>query len=228
MGMSKGRMNKSQLIFIISALGFLSAGCLNGNLDKGDMCLRLGDYPMAIAFYSDEVKRCPDSYRARLGLGKSLLQKSCDGDSSAWKDALVQLEAARTLSPGSDLAGLLGEVYLQRAHLSLAARDSLGALSALSRAIECNNRALEPVNLAGIIYFRMGDVDKSEMLFKKAVGLDSTSASARFNLGMVYWQTGRYKDAHGQWLAALAASPGDRDMLYWFALAEKKLRETAQ
>ena len=94
-------------------------------------------------------------------------------------------------------------------------------------AIEFNNRALEPLNLAGIIYFRMGEVDKSEMLFRKAVALDSANAAAHFNLGMVFWQGKRYNDAHTQWLSALAASPGDKDMLYWFALAEKKLREEA-
>jgi tetratricopeptide (TPR) repeat protein len=201
------------------------SGCRN--IENGGICLRLGDYPSAIAFYSDEVKHHPDSYEARLGLGKALLQKAWDADTSAWKSALIQLEAAQTLSPGDNIRGLLGEVYLERAHQLLAARDSVSALDALSRAIECDNRAIEPLNLAGIIYFRMGEVDKSEVLFKKAVGLDSASASARFNLGMVYWQSGRCKEAHAQWLAALAASPGDKDMLYWFALAEKKLRETA-
>ncbi len=203
------------------------SGCRNRNIENGGICLRLGDYPSAIAFYSDEVRRHPDSYEARLGLGKALLQKAWDADTSAWKSALIQLEAAHTLSPRDDIKGLLGDVYLQRAHQLLAVRDSVSALEALSRAIECDNRAVEPLNLAGIIYFRMGEEDKSEMLFKKAVGIDSASSSARFNLGMVFWQSGRYEDAHAQWLAALAASPGDKDMLYWFALAEKKLRETA-
>jgi Flp pilus assembly protein TadD len=201
------------------------AGCRNRNLEKGEICLRLGDYPSAIAFFSEEVKRCPDSYEARLGLGKALVQKACDVDTAAWKSACIQLEAARTLSPTSDIKALLSDVYLERAHQMLSGRDSIAALDALSRAIEFNNHALEPLNLAGIIYFRMGEVDKSEALFRKAVGLDSTSAAAHFNLGMVFWQDKRYKDAHAQWLSALAASPGDKDMLYWFALAEKKLRE---
>lgn len=203
-------------------------GCRNGNIEKGDLCLRLGDYPMAIAFYSEEVNHHPDSFRARLGLGKAFLQKAYDGDSAAWKSALIQLEAAQTLSPEAGLKELLADAYLERAHQLLALRDSVAALDALSRAIECNNRAIEPVNLAGIIYYRLGEVDKSEALFKKAVGLDSASASARFNLGMVCWQGGRYKEARAQWLAALAASPRDKDMLYWYALAEKKVREGAQ
>jgi tetratricopeptide (TPR) repeat protein len=215
------------IVFTSLILLIVFAGCRNRNLEKGDICLRLGDYPSAIAFFSDEVKRHPDSYEARLGLGKALVQKACDADTSAWKNACIQLEAARTLSPATDIKALLGEVYLERACQLLSLRDSIAALDALSRAIEYNNRSIEPVNLAGIIYFRMGEVDKSEMLFKKAVGLDSTNAAANFNLGMVCWQAKRYKDAHAQWLLALAASPGDKDMLYWFALAEKKLREKA-
>jgi tetratricopeptide (TPR) repeat protein len=203
------------------------SGCQNRNLEKGEICLRLGDYPSAIVFFSDEVKRHPDSYEARLGLGKALLQKACDADTAAWKSACIQLEAARTLSPESDIKELLSDVYLERAHQLLSCRDSIAAPDARTRALEINNPALEPLNLAGIIYFRMGEVDKSEALFRKAVGLDSASAAAHFNLGMVFWQGGKYRDAHAQWLNALAASPGDKDMLYWFALAEKKLREKA-
>ncbi|HUI92401.1 MAG TPA: tetratricopeptide repeat protein [Chitinivibrionales bacterium] len=220
-------MKRNAIIIIPFALLFAITGCQRRNLEKGEICLRLGDYPSAIAFFSDEVKRRPDSYEARLGLGKALLQKACDADTAAWKGACIQLEAARTLSPESDIKELLSDVYLERAHQLLSDRDSIAALDALSRAIEINNRALEPLNLAGIVYFRMGEADKSEILFRKAVALDSANAAAHFNLGMVYWQARRFRDAHAQWFLALAASPGDKDMLYWFALAEKKLREEA-
>jgi tetratricopeptide (TPR) repeat protein len=220
-------MRKRSVFATASFLVATIAGCGNSNLDKGNICLRLGDYPAAISFYSEEVKDHPDSYLGRLGLGKALLQKACDDDTSAWKSALVQLEAARTLSPAADLGSLLAEVYLQHAHQLLDAKDTVAALDALSRSMELDKTAIEPLNLAGIIYYRIGEIDKSEVLFSKAVGLDSTNASARFNLGMTYWQSGRTRQAHAQWLAALAASPRDKDMLYWFALAEKKLRETS-
>jgi tetratricopeptide (TPR) repeat protein len=208
---------------------FLS-GCKSRDVEKGEICLKLGDYPLAVAFFSEEVKRHPDSYEARLGLGKALLQQGCAtaSDTGAWKSAIIQLEAAATLSPQDNIGPLLSEAYLKRAHMLLSAGDSIAALDVLSRAIECNTRAIEPINLAGIIYFRMGETDRAEALFTKAMRLDSANAAARFNLGMVYWQAGRYDDAHGQWYAALAASPGDKDILYWFALAEKKKRETGR
>jgi tetratricopeptide (TPR) repeat protein len=216
-------------LFLLCAVMVLS-GCRNSALEKGEICLKLGDYPMAIAFFSEEVKRHPGSVEARLGLGKGLLQQGCDNasDSLSWKYAIIQLEAAATLSPQDNIGALLSEAYLDRAHTLLAAGDSIAALDALSRAIERNNRAIESVNLAGIIYFRMGETDRAEALFVKAIGLDSANAAAHFNLGMVYWNLGRYGDAHGQWYAALASSPKDKDILYWFALAEKKKREASR
>jgi tetratricopeptide (TPR) repeat protein len=221
-------MHNAFLCFLTLTIALLFSGCKSRAIEKGEICLKLGDYHMAIAFFSEEVRRNPAGFEARLGLGKALLQQGCAdaSDTAAWKSAIVQLEAAATLSPQDEIGPILSEAYLQRAHMLLFAHDSVAALDALSRAIERNNRAIEPINLAGVIYFRMGETDRAETLFTKAIALDSASAAARFNLGMVYWQAGRFADAHGQWYAALSASPKDRDILYWFARAEKKMRET--
>jgi tetratricopeptide (TPR) repeat protein len=220
-------MNKPASIFFVLTMALLCAGCRNSAIEKGNICLKLGDYPMAISFFSQEVKRHPESFDARFGLGKALLQQGCAdaSDTAAWKNAIIQLEAAATLSPGDNVGGLLSEAWLQRAHQLLSAKDSIAALDALSRSIERDTRAIEPINLAGIIYFRMGETDKATALFAKALAIDSANPAGRFNLGMAYWLAGRYDDARAQWYAALAASPKDKDILYWFALAEKKKRE---
>ena len=63
-------------------------------------------------------------------------------------------------------------------------------------------------------------------MFRKALGLDSSDASAHFNLGMIRWQAGDVRVAHGHWLKALKRLPQDEDVVYWFALSEKKLRES--
>jgi tetratricopeptide (TPR) repeat protein len=222
-------MNTQKIKYGLIALLVCMAlvGCKSKNIERGSLCLRLGDYPMAIAFFTQEVQRRPDSYEARLGLGKALLQQAFDrtGDTLSWKNALIQLEAARTLSASDTVRPLLSQAYLEHAHVLLLRRDSLAALEALVRAIEYNNRAIEPVNLAGIVYFRMGEVDKAEMLFNRAIALDSGSAAARFNLGMVCWQRGQYDEARAFWFRALSASPADKDLIYWCAVAEKKCRE---
>ncbi len=222
-----GASARRRLAFVVC---IACAGCNHSNIEKGDTSLRLGDYPAAIGFFSAELERHPDSYEARLGLGKAMLQKSADaqGDTALWRQGLMHLEAARTLSPPEDadeITRLLSEGWAHNARSLLSGGDTLGALSALSRAIEYNPDGVEPLNLAGIIYYRLGDGRKAKALFGKAVLIDSLHPSAHFNLGMVYWQEGDIAGAHERWFKALKLSPKDEDILYWFALSEKRLRE---
>lgn len=206
------------------ALGL--AACRDG-VDKGFTSLGLGDYPMAVSFFTRALEEDPDRYEARLGLGQALLQKAAaESDSAAFAYGLVQLEACRTLRPDADLSALLSDAWLERARQEARGRDTLAALEAISRSIERNPRAPAPLNLAGIIYGKRGDVDKAEALFRRAVEADSGDASAHFNLGMLRWQEGDAREAHGHWMKALSALPEDGDVLYWFALAERKLRES--
>lgn len=206
---------------------FVLAGCGKSDLEKGSTSLALGDYPHALAAFGRAVERDPGSWRARLGLGQSLLQKAAaEGDSAAFAYGLVQLEACRTLQPSSDLSALLSEAYLERARALARSRDTLAALEAASRAIERNPKSPGPLNLAGILYGKRGDPAKAEALFRRALAADSGDASAHFNLGMIRWQSGDARDAHGHWLKALESLPQDEDILYWFALAESRLRES--
>jgi len=202
----------------------LLAGC-SRDLDKARACLAMGDYPLAIRFYGAAVEKEPLDYEARLGLGRALIQKfAAERDSGAFDYALVQLEACRSLRPSGEISILLSDAYTEQAHSLLARADTASALAALSKALECKSRS-GPLNLAGIIYAKLGDADKAETLFKKALALDSVSASAHFNLGMIHWQRGEVSGAHAHWLMALKAMPEDEDVLYWFALSEKRLRE---
>ena len=218
------------MFYLAPILTLLIIACSRNNIEKGTTCLRLGDYPGAISFFGDELKRQPDSYEARLGLGKALLQQSADanGDTAVWKQGLMHIEAARTLSPPDDAAEirkLLSEAWGHHARTLLSVGDTLGSLSALSRTIEYNPTSAEPLNLAGIIYFRLGDERKAIALFEKAAQIDKKNPSPHFNLGMIYWQNNRVIEAHAHWLMALKLSPKDEDLLYWFALAEKKMRD---
>ncbi len=205
----------------------LLAGCGPDRLEKGAASLRLGDYDGARAFFEEELKSNPESFEARLGIGKALLQKAVayNSDTATWRKALVQLEAARTLSPGAEIEPLLGEVWLAHARNLLSRHDTVRALSAISRAVECTPDRVEPLNLAGIIYYRQGYEEKAEALFRKAVTVDSVGASAHFNLGMVYWRREMTEKAHSHWLTALKRDPDDEDIVYWFARAEKAIRE---
>ena len=215
----------SLLVFVISLLYLF--GCTDNNIDKGNASLKLGDYTMAIEFYETELKKNPQSYEARLGMGKALIQKAVDmkNDTASWKRALTNLEAARTLQPDKDISPLLGEAWTVLGRIMLNVGDTVEALSSLARAIEYSPKKIEPLNLAGIIYFRLGEDDKAEVLFKKAIDINKNHPSAYFNLGMIFWVRDQVDNAHKYWLEALKLEPEDDDILYWFAMAEKRLRQ---
>lgn len=213
------------IIFIICLLYLL--GCSDNNIDKGNASLKLGDYTMAIEFYEAELKKDPQNYEARLGIGKAHIQKAVDmkNDTASWKRALTHLEAARTLQPDKDISPFLCEAWSVLGRIMLNLGDTVEALSSLARAIEYSPKNVEPLNLAGIIYFRLGEDEKAEVLFKKAIDINKNHASAYFNLGMIFWVRDQTEGAHKYWLEALKLAPEDDDILYWFAMAEKRLRK---
>lgn len=201
------------------------AGCRQSQVEKGRVSLSLGDYPLALRFFGGAVEENPEAYEARLGLGQALIQKAvAEKDSASFAYGLVQLEACRSLLPSQDLSSLLGEAYTSWARVLLTSGDTVAALSAISKAIERDPGSPQSLNLAGIIYGKLEEPEKAQTLFRKALDRDSADASAHFNLGMIFWQRGNPEQAHAHWLKALQALPNDEDVLYWFALAEKKLR----
>ena len=220
-------MKNRSLILLLACTFLVPTGCADRSIEKGNTSLQLGDYEMAISFFQQVLRKDPRSYDARLGMGKALIQRAVDhaDDTTSWRHALTHLEAARTLRPEEDIGSLLAEAWTVHARSLLGAGDTIEALSGLARAIEHNPGSVEPLNLAGIVYFKIGDANKAEALFRKAVDLDTEHPSGYFNLGMVYWRRGRLADARGYWLKALKLAPDDEDILYWFALAEKQLRE---
>ncbi len=217
-------------LFIILLLNFsilISCSTVNRDIEKGEASLRLGDYAMAIRFFEGVLNRNPENFEARLGMGKSLIQQAVaqGGDSLIWSRALTHLEAARSIRPNSKVEPLLSDTWLIHARQGLETHDTLGALKSLGRAIDLNPKAVEALNLAGIIYYRMGDSEKATILFRSALAADSLRPFTYFNLGMVQWAKMNYVMAHQFWFKALQLAPEDKDILYWFASAQKKVEE---
>jgi Tfp pilus assembly protein PilF len=147
-------------------------------------------------------------------------------DTVSWREAIMHFEAARTLNGKADVHTLLSQVWVERGVEQLHAGDTISALEALTRAIASDPESAEPLNLAGIVYFRTGRRQKAQLLFERAIQMDSTNSSSVFNLGMVHWEQHHFVQAHDFWLRALKLVPKDEEFLYWFAAAEKKLRST--
>lgn len=218
---------KKFVCIVVVTLSSLYISCSDGAVKKGNSCLTIGDYRLAIYFYEKELKDNPLCFEARLGIGKALLQQIADNnnDSLLWKNALMHLEAARNLHSSEELSVLVSEAWFARARMMLSCKDTIEALNALSRSIEINNKNADAINNTGIIYFRRGEADKAEILFRKATVIDNTNAAGFFNLGMVMWSKKDYLQAKKHWITASRFSPADDDIVYWLAQAEKKIQE---
>ena len=72
---------------------------------------------------------------------------------------------------------------------------------------------------------KLGNLDKSIELLMQNTVLDSTDATARFNLGMLYWKKNDIFTAYDWWLSALRLTPEDKDLAYWMVRAEKRMEE---
>ncbi|MBN1129239.1 MAG: tetratricopeptide repeat protein [Chitinispirillaceae bacterium] len=229
--MRKQKINSEKKILVLTAVLLAAAvTCSQSPLEKGAVCLRLGDCEGAVRFFGKALADDPGSYGARLGMGKALLQRAAGntGDTLSWRDACMHLEAARTLSAGEALNPLLSQAWSERARQLLDKKDTIAALEALTRAIGYAPRSAGPLNAAGIIYFRKGELEKSRTLFARALSLDSANAPVLFNLGMAAWSSGAFEEARDFWLRCLKLAPSDETALYWFARAEKKKRDASE
>lgn len=208
----------------------LLAGCSEDLLRKGTIALELGDYPLAISFFSKRTEQHPGDAAARIGLGKAYLQKAADNpeDTLSWRSALRNLEAAHTLKKSdSTIAMLLAQAWTERGKQLLFTKDTVAAIEALSRSIAIDKRYPEPLNLAGIVYYQTGNASRARLLFERALTLDTAHIPTLFNLGMLNWEASDIAAAHALWLRALNHAPEDAELVYWFSAAEKRLREMA-
>lgn len=211
-------------LFVISLVSCERTGSL---LDKGNVNLQLGDYKRARSCFEQVVNKHPSSARARLGLGKSLLQQwtVMAGDTMLLSGALVQLEAARTLRAGDEVERLLSTVWCQRAEVSLKSEDTVAALKALSRATSLDPKSTRPLNMAAVLYFHRGEQTKALNLFRLITSIDTASVSGWFNMGMVYWADSNYQHAADAFFEAARRAPDDQEVLRWAALAKKYLSD---
>lgn len=222
-------MKKSIWLLLLAVV--IIAGCGQSDIDKGNVCLRLGDYEMAEHFFGKALYRNPKDYGARLGMGKALLQRATAHSSDSvdiWKRGLVHLEAAESINPGEDLRPLLSDAWYRRSKHLLAKEDTSEALTALTRSIEHKPQNIDALNSAGVLYFRLGEVAKAKEILKSAIAIDSLNTALHFNLGMICYQDGETAEAHKYWLSALKNSPEDEDLMYWFAVAEREMRSGGQ
>lgn len=215
---------KTKITFVILLPLILFVNCTDQLIEKGNKNILLGDYQRAIILFSKAVDRDPESFDARLGLGKALLQQLSvieNASDEQWSACLTNLEAARTLDPSLSVGKILSVAWNQRAVALLNNSDTTASLAALMKSIQYDKKNAKPLNLAGVLYFCKGEQDKAFSLFSLVMQIDSLSPSGAFNSGIVAWSKGDCSNARSIWRQALRRFPDDKELLYWTALAEK-------
>jgi Flp pilus assembly protein TadD len=166
----------------------------------GALYARQRRFDLAVPLLERALQLNPEDTGAHMSLG-ALCAETGKPDR-----AVEQFRAAVQLSPMNFTAhNLLGKLYLDSNRLAEAEqqfRQSLGC--------EPNLAAYDHL---GFIYMRQGDRNRAEEAFKQALAMNSADSHAHFNLGLIYAATGRAAEAETELNAALAADPGNPEIL---------------
>jgi Flp pilus assembly protein TadD len=190
--------------------------------------LAQGDGERAAKFFSQALDRDPGDARLRRGLGEAWLlvarQRSEDGEDkpSDWSRTVRELE----LGPADTASKrILGEARLGWAKALARAGDTDRAVRGLERELESDPRATGARNFLAILVDRRGEREHAEELFLQNAAIDSTDASAWFNLALVEWGRGRRLDAAEHMLHASKLDPKDPEILLWLERISKRFGE---
>lgn len=199
--------------------------CGDDSAKRGYQCLTLGDYAMAIDFFNEQLRKNPRDFKARAGMGKALLQKSFYNnlDTMSLHQALVHLQAARSIEARNELDSLLKDAWLISGRIKLAAEDTIGALISLTFALDYAPQNAEALNLSGIIFSSFGHMEKADSLFTAAAIKDR---DALFNTGMIKFYSKKYPEAIRIWKSMAASDPQDINLKHWINIAEKQISGT--
>lgn len=216
-------MNKRHRMLAIF-LAVLLISCGENSVKRGYQSLQLGDYDMAIGFFIEQLHRNPGDFQARVGMGKALLQKSYANsqDTFLWSQALVQLQAARSIENHDFLNLLLKDAWIIYARKKLSSADTMAALIALTFALDYDPSNSEALNLSAILYSSLGLTQKAESLLTAATHYHQTDKDILFNLGILNFYRKEYANALRIWESEALFDSSDAELRQWIDLAEKK------
>lgn len=153
---------------------------------------------------------CASAPPSTLELGKSALR---DGDVNK---AIENLEKAITDEPGSAEAHLtLGQAYVRNkrnddAQKQFEAAFTLDAATPMS----ITAASAEEPFLMGNAHAGLNQLEQAKAAYEEALKLDPKKSAAYTNLGVVYYQQGKFADAVTQLKQALDIDPQDAETYY--------------
>ena len=109
--------------------------------------------------------------------------------------------------------------HLYRGGELLAAGKNLEARDELERAYHLKPQNPKAQNLLGLVYFKLGLLDRAIEIYDRLVRDNAADATLRINLGLVYLKSGQVHEAIAQLEAAVGAIPDHPKALNYLGLA---------
>lgn len=107
-------------------------------------------------------------------------------------------------------------------------RTAKETIEAYERALIANPQKIEALINCGTLHYELGNLEKAEQYFRRAVKTDSTSALAFSNLGSVLEELGHLEEARQHLRSAVRIEPGYSDARYTLALVCEKMNAFAE
>ena len=182
-------------------------------LDYTRLLMDLDRYGEAMKIVEEAIPNSPDAYALDIRLGVLRLKQAQYDEARAILNQAVQLHPE--LSVGYVA---LAQSYLQQG-------DNVKALEPLLRA-----RGTLPQDAAleyyvGLVSLRLGHNDVAEVALRNALRLRPEATEAHLQLGKLYFDTNRLRDAQAELEATVALSPGNSNACYQLSRVYARLGE---
>ena len=166
----------------------------------GEVHLFEGNIQQALASFRRAARLDPKFVSAYVNIGLANLKHG-----GRTREAIAALERAVELSPQSGKTwGLLGWAYDTQG-------DGEAAIPAYTRGIELAPEHAEQYHRLAMIYQTRGVWGEAERLYKAALARNGGLVQTQFNLGFVYLEQGRFKEAVAQNEKVLTLRPDHVD-----------------
>ena len=198
------------LSFIIFGFLFVSAQeTATDYIQDGNLYLTRGDCQFAQYYFQEAIDLEADNVDAILGKGRALV---CQG---AYPTGIEEFQRVIGMNPNS----IRAHIYLAQAYrdqyesdpqtYSARLSDALGIIENAEK-IDANNAEL--LNVKGVVFYRLGNMDEARTVLERAVTLSSDlstedQASMQINLGKTYLELTEPELALQAFKRAVALNP---------------------
>ncbi|SHL18364.1 Tfp pilus assembly protein PilF [Fibrobacter sp. UWEL] len=215
-------------------MAFCLCACVDEDVSRGNVALRIGDYDRAISNYSKALDQDPGHRDARYGLALAYYavaenhEKLKSPTLEFWERAVQEFEILARVDESGSFNGNYSNslFYLARATLSKNGRTDVVPL--LDRSIQLDSLNFFSMNLKALLLDHRGQTEDARKIFVYILAKEPKFSSAYVNLGNTYWNEGDVESAWDIWSMGHEALPEDRVLAHWTQVAEDSLKVLVQ